>query len=255
MNWSQPPRPAELTEQRLLKAVLDGDFPPDSTLPGERELATRLGVTRPTLREALQRLARDGWFDIQHGKPTRVCDYWREGNLNVLSALVRYSQRLPDDFVPNLLAVRLSLAPAYTRAAVERGADQVIALLNGYADLQEGDSAERFATADWKLHHGLTLASGNPVFTLILNGVADFYVQMAHRYFSQPQARAASRTWYADLLAAARAGDPATAERTTRLAMQESIGFWHALEPSERAEESMLTPFGTTEPRATGGKR
>ena len=110
-------------------------------------------------------------------------DYWREGNLNVLSALVRHSRRLPDDFVPNLLAVRQSLAPAYTRAAVVRGADQVIALLNGYTDLQDGDSAERFATADWKLHHGLTLASGNPIFTLILNGFADFYVHMARLYF------------------------------------------------------------------------
>jgi GntR family negative regulator for fad regulon and positive regulator of fabA len=229
LNWSQPPRPAELTEQRLLQAVLNGEFPPGSTLPGERELAAQLGVTRPTLREALQRLARDGWFDIQHGKPTRVRDYWREGNLNVLSALVRHSQPLPDDFVPNLLAVRQSLAPAYTRAAVERGADQVIVLLNGYADLQDQDSAERFATADWKLHHGLTLASGNPVFTLILNGFADFYVHMACLYFSQPQARSASRTWYADLLVAARAGDAGAAEHTTRRAMQESIDLWHAL--------------------------
>ena len=229
MNWSQPLRPAELTEQRLLQAVLNGEFPPGSTLPGERELAAQLGVTRPTLREALQRLARDGWFDIRHGKPTRVRDYWREGNLNVLSALVRHSQRLPDDFVPNLLAVRKSLAPAYTRAVVERGADQVIALLNGYADLQDGDSAGRFSTADWKLPHGLTLAAGNPIFTLILNGFADFYVHMACLYFTQPQARSASWAWYAELLAAARPGVAGAAEHVTRRAMQESIDLWHAL--------------------------
>lgn len=227
MNWSSPPRPAELTEQRLLEAILNGAFPPGSVLPGERELAAQLGVTRPTLREVLQRLARDGWFDIKQGKPTRVRDYWREGNLNVLSALVRHAERLPDNFVPNLLAVRLSMAPAYTRAAVERSADDVAALLAGYADL--ADTAESFADADWDLHHGLTLASGNPVFTLILNGFADFYVQMARRYFSQPQARAASRAWYADLLAAARAGDTEAAEQTTRQAMQESIDLWQAL--------------------------
>jgi GntR family negative regulator for fad regulon and positive regulator of fabA len=227
MNWSSPPRPAELTEQRLLQAVLNGEFPPGSTLPGERELAAQLGITRPTLREVLGRLAHDGWFDIQHGKPTRVRDYWREGNLNLLGTLVRYSQHLPDDFVPNLLAVRLSMAPSYTRTAVERDAHQVVALLNGYADLQ--DDAERFAHADWDLHHGLTLASGNPVFTLILNGFADFYVQMAHIYFSQPQARTSSRGWYADLLAAARAGDAAEAEQVTRRVMQESIDLWYAL--------------------------
>ncbi|VEI44878.1 fatty acid metabolism regulator [Actinobacillus equuli] len=33
-------------------------------------------MTRTTLREVLQRLARDGWLHIQHGKPTRVNDVW-----------------------------------------------------------------------------------------------------------------------------------------------------------------------------------
>lgn len=227
MNWSSPPRPAELTEQRLLQAVLNGHLPPGTTLPGERELAAQLGVTRPTLREVLHRLARDGWFDIQQGKPTRVRDYWREGNLNVLSALVRHSERLPDDFVPNLLAVRLSMAPAYTRAAVEQDADQVVAMLTGYPDLE--DSSTRFAEADWELHRGLTLASGNPIYTLILNGFADFYVQMARLYFSQTQAREASRAWYSDLLSISRSGDAQAAERRTLQAMQESIDLWRAL--------------------------
>jgi len=216
-----------VTELRLLRAVLNGEFSPGSTLPGERELAAQLGVTRPTLREVLQRLAQDGWFDIQQGKPTRVRDYWREGNLNVLSALVRYSERLPDDFVPNLLAVRLSMAPAYTRAAVERAADQVAALLTGYPDLE--DSAARFAKADWELHRGLTLASGNPIYTLILNGFGDFYVQMARLYFAQAQARETSRAWYSGLLAAAQEGDAEAAERRTHQAMQESIDLWRAL--------------------------
>ena len=224
MNWSSPPRPAELTEQRLLQAVLDGEFPPDSTLPAERELAAQLGVTRPTLREVLGRLARDGWFDIQHGKPTRVRDYWREGNLSVLGALVRHSDKLPDDFVPNLLAVRLCMAPAYTRAAVERAAGQVVMLLDGYPDLD--DTAEAFAQADWDLHRRLTIASGNPVFTLILNGFSDFYVQMARLYFAQSQARAESRTWYADLMSAAQARDADVAEQRARQMMEKSIQLW-----------------------------
>jgi GntR family negative regulator for fad regulon and positive regulator of fabA len=227
MHWSSPSRPAELTEQRLLQAVLSGEFAPGSYLPAERELATQLGVTRPTLREVLHRLARDGWFDIQQGKPTRVRDYWREGNMNVLNALVRHGEHLPENFVPNLLAVRLSLAPAYTRAAVERSSDTVLVLLDGYAELE--DEAEHFATADWKLHHNLTLASGNPVFTLILNGFANFYVHMARNYFSQPQARSASRAWYTDLRTATYSGDAKMAEQVTRQAMQESIDLWRAL--------------------------
>lgn len=170
--WSRPQRPAAYAEQALVTAILDGTYPPGSTLPGERELARLLGVTRPTLREALQRLERDGWIAINHGKPTQVNDYWRAGGLNVLSGLVRYGQ-LPPGFVSKLLEVRLAMAPAYTRAAVELAAGDVAAYLAGHS--QVPDSARAFARYDWGLHHMLTVASGNPVYTLILNGFAGFY--------------------------------------------------------------------------------
>jgi DNA-binding FadR family transcriptional regulator len=87
-----------------------------------------------------RRLSIACWFDIQHGKPTRVRDHWREGNLNVLSALVRHSVPLPDDFIPNLLAVRMCLAPAYARAGVDQSTDQVIDLLKACTD--KGRSGE-----------------------------------------------------------------------------------------------------------------
>ena len=148
-NWSAPQRPAAYAEQSLVSAILDGTYPPGSTLPGERELARQLGVTRPTLRETLQRLECEGWMTIRQGKSTRVNDIWREGGLTVLSALVRYSDQLPPNFVPNLLEVRLALAPAYTRAAVERSATTVAAFLEGYSELD--DSPEAFAAFDWAL--------------------------------------------------------------------------------------------------------
>lgn len=53
-------RPAEQAERQLIQEILNGVFPADSALPPERALAGMLGVTRPTLREVLQRLARDG---------------------------------------------------------------------------------------------------------------------------------------------------------------------------------------------------
>jgi GntR family negative regulator for fad regulon and positive regulator of fabA len=223
-TWSAPQRPAEYAEQALVAAILDGTYPPGSRLPGERTLSSQLGVTRPTLREALQRLARDGWVEIQQGKATRVNDFWRQGGLNVLSAVVRYAQRIPPDFVPNLLEVRLAMAPAYTRAAVERGPEQVVEYLAAHNDLN--DTPDAFAVFDWGLHYTLTLASGNPVYTLILNGFAGFYEQMARLYFAAPQARASSRWFYAALLAAAEAGNAEEAESVTRKVMQESIALW-----------------------------
>jgi GntR family negative regulator for fad regulon and positive regulator of fabA len=223
-NWSAPQRPAAYAEETLVAAILDGTYSPGSTLPGERDLAAQLGVTRPTLREALQRLACDGWLTIQQGKATVVNDYWREGGLGVLGALVRYGQQLPADFIPNLLEVRLALAPAYTRAAVDRAAEAVAGCLARTATLT--DSPQAFAAFDWTLHHTLTVTSGNPVYTLILNGFAGFYEDVAHLYFTPPAARATSRAFYAALLDAARHGDSAAAEQITRSVMEESIRLW-----------------------------
>jgi GntR family negative regulator for fad regulon and positive regulator of fabA len=223
-NWSAPQRPAAYAEQALVSAILDGTYSPGSTLPGERDLAAQLGVTRPTLRETLQRLACDGWLTIQQGKPTEVRDYWREGGLGVLDALVRYGQQLPPDFIPNLLQVRLAMAPAYTRAAIERDSANVAACLAKQATLDDAPPA--FAAFDWTLHHTLTVASGNPVYTLILNGFAGFYEEMACLYFARPEARASSRAFYAALLDAARCADAAAAEQITRTVMEESIRLW-----------------------------
>jgi len=223
-NWSAPQRPAAYAEETLLTAILDGTYPPGSTLPGERDLAAQLGVTRPTLRETLQRLACEGWLTIQQGKPTRVNDFWRDGGLDVLGALVRYGRQLPPDFVPNLLEVRLSMAPAYTRAAVASSPDCVVAYLIEQDSLD--DSPQALAAFDWGLHRTLTIASGNPVYVLILNGFAGFYEEMACLYFSRPQARAVSRAFYAALLDAARRRDAGAAERVVRTVMQESIELW-----------------------------
>lgn len=223
-NWSSPPRPAALTEQRLTQAFLEGKFPIGGTLPGERDLAAQLGVTRPTLREALQRLARDGWITIRQGKPTRVNDFWWEGSLNVLGAIVRYGRQIPPDFVPNLLEVRLALAPSYTRAAVQREPAALAAFLAPYPTLE--DRPGIFAAADWDLHLALIRASGNPIYMLIYNGFGGFYVEMAQLYFAQPQARDASRSYYAALLACAQNADPEAASEASRRAMEQSIVLW-----------------------------
>jgi GntR family transcriptional regulator, negative regulator for fad regulon and positive regulator of fabA len=231
VNWSPPERPAVYAERALLTSILDGTYPAGSPLPGERDLAARLGVTRPTLRETLQRLARDGWLTIRQGKATLVNDYWREGGLKVLDALVEHDKALPADFIPHLLEVRLALAPAYARAAVEHCASQVTGLLARAAALS--DTPDAYAAFDWALHHTLTIASGNPVYTLILNGFAGFYEQMARQYFARPLARTASRAFYSALQGAAEAGDSERAEEITRSMMGKSITLWRELNGQE----------------------
>jgi len=228
LNWSIPEKPAELTENRIVAAFLDGTFPVDSSLPAERELALKLGVTRPTLREALQRLARDGWIEIRQGKPTRVRDYWQEGNLAVLAAIARRRQDLPGNFVPDLLAVRVLLAPAYARLAIERAPRCIISLLESSPATKS--SAQEFSSFDWQLHHQLTICSGNPVFTLILNGFQDLYVEMGKLYFSIPETRKSSLSFYEGLLDCARNSDASRAFTLTTQVMEDSLAFWKKIQ-------------------------
>lgn len=224
MRHTAPRKPAADAEKALVTAILEEKFPPGSVLPAERDLAVRLGVTRPTLREVIGRLERDGWLTVRHGKPTLVNNVWRSGGLNVVSGIVRHAKVLPPGFVPSLLELRLLISPAYARAAVERSAADVRDLLANCGDLPE--TATAFAAFDWRLHYRLTVASGNPLFTLILNGFAGFYERMARLYFRSPEARGASRRFYAALLESARGGDGAAAETITRDVMARSIEMW-----------------------------
>ncbi len=231
-NWIAPPRPNTYAESALISSILDGDFQPGATLPGERTLAGQLGITRSTLREAIQRLARDGWLTVHQGKPTVVNNYWEEGGLNVLSALVEHSEQLPPNFVTHLLEVRQQLAPAYTYAAVSHAPDVIADYLTGRDGLN--DSPEAMATFDWRLHHLLTIVSQNPIYTLILNGFADFYERLAQIYFLSNEGRQSSRVFYADLATAVSNHDPVAAEIISKQAMQESIRVWQA---SKAAQE------------------
>jgi GntR family negative regulator for fad regulon and positive regulator of fabA len=223
-NWSAPTRPNIYAEQMLISAILDGTYPPGSTLPGERTLAAELGITRPTLREAIQRLSRDGWLTVQQGKSTVVNDYWREGGLNVLSTLVQHGSYLPTGFVTHLLEVRLQLAPAYTRAAVKNEPQTVVQFLDGRFALS--DDAHSYAEFDWRLHRLLTASSSNPIYTLILNGFGDFYEKLARIYFIPAEARARSLAFYTSLAQAAAENDPQSAEEASRDTMMESIELW-----------------------------
>jgi len=51
----------------------------------------------------MQRLSRDGWLDIQQGKPTFIRDYLKDGNLNILAGLLKADPDLVPNLVPDLL--------------------------------------------------------------------------------------------------------------------------------------------------------
>jgi GntR family negative regulator for fad regulon and positive regulator of fabA len=223
-KWKPIQKPAEIAEQRLLDAILSGRFAVNSYLPGERDLAAQIGVTRPTLRESLQRLARDGWLDIQHGKPTRVRDYWLEGSMGVLSTLAQMPSQQTPDFVAHLLEIRVLLAPAYTRQSMETASAEIAALLAKFETIEDTPAA--FSDADWEVHHLLTLRAANPIFRLLLNSFQGMYHVMAEHYFVAAENRERSRAYYTELLACAKKNAYLKAETLTRDVMSESLAQW-----------------------------
>jgi GntR family negative regulator for fad regulon and positive regulator of fabA len=222
--WLVPQKPADLAESQLLSAILDGSFPIASALPPERELAQQLGVTRPTLREALQRLARDGWIQIQQGKSTIVKNYWVDGNLIMLNSLAKHSDLISPDFVTKLLEVRVALAPAYIRLAIENDPSRVINFLEDAQNLP--DTALAYSQFDKDLHHYLCTLTENPIYTMIYNGFREISYQFGIGYFNPPKARRISQEYYQGLLQDAKNKDPKSAAERTAKVMQTSIDLW-----------------------------
>ncbi len=111
--------PASFAEKYIIESIWNSHFPQGSILPAERELSELIGVTRTTLREVLQRLARDGWLTIQHGKPTRVNDYMNTSGLNILDTLVTLEGEDVHGVLENLLSARTDISGVYMRYAVK----------------------------------------------------------------------------------------------------------------------------------------
>ena len=98
--------PAALAEEYIVKSIWNNRFPAGSDLPAERELADIIGVTRTTLREVLQRLARDGWLSIQHGKPTRVNNVWETAGPNIIETLIKLDRSTIPMIIANVVSLR-----------------------------------------------------------------------------------------------------------------------------------------------------
>ncbi|WP_033440463.1 FadR/GntR family transcriptional regulator [Saccharothrix sp. NRRL B-16314] len=149
----------EETVERLMQAIRLGVVGPGERLPAERDLATRLGVSRVTLREAIRSLQDAGYVESRRG---------RYGGTFVNSPLpVPAPDRRVD---PEELADALTL-----RAAVETGAAECAAARalgpverrNLVARLTECRDAtvEEYRRKDSRLHLAIAEATGSPSLT------------------------------------------------------------------------------------------
>ena len=178
-------KPAQFTEHEIIKAIVEGEWSAGQNLPPERELADLLGVTRPTLREVLQRLSRDGWIKIKHGRPTIVNDYKNEGGLGVLRSLTNYEDFTSKKLIRDWLEFRIMILPDLAQKAVLSNSEEILNKLNSSPNINAVGS--EFAIFDWDLQMLLVKLSKNSIALMIYNDLSEIYYKESTVYFSDKQ--------------------------------------------------------------------
>lgn len=237
MKFTQPLRPGPFTEHQIIESILNGRYPPGSVLPAERRLAQDIGVTRPTIREALQRLENEGWVSIRHGKATLVNNFWKSGGLRLLGTMLHHGDVLPPLIIEHLLELRVIFTPPVAGRAAENAPATIAAHLEQCTKL--ADEAFAFGEFDWRLQELIAGYSGNPVHLMLLNDFRSIFRNLATTYFQHRCARLASLEFYQSLHDAV-LHNTAAVEKIVRTAMQQSIAIWKETAPADR-EKNICT--------------
>lgn len=162
----QPLRTAPLKEQvvhELKRLIADGTLKPGDQLPGERDLSERLGVSRSTVREAVQLLGALGMLDVRHGHGTFVrAD---AGDDELLRNTWRDWTVDNSDRIRELLEVRRGIDGLAAELAALRRDDEALATMaEAIEQMREADATHDVPTlveADLAFHRALFAASGN----------------------------------------------------------------------------------------------
>lgn len=171
---TSPDSKADAVADRLRNAILAGELAAGTDLPGERELAAQLGVSRLTLRAALQRLEAEGLVRPMHGSGNRVLDWRETGGLGLLGhlAAMGHTQGAIALF-HDVLELRRAVAVEAVGRATERATAGEIAALAAHVAFQEtliGDPP-RYIAADLTFARMVSKASHNVALVFSVNTI------------------------------------------------------------------------------------
>ena len=156
------PRAAETIAAELERQILEGSLRPGDRLPPERELAARLGVSRPPLREAIQLLAARGLVTTRHGVGTTVTDRLQARFVDSWQQMLALHPGLQHD----MLEFRRMLEGQSARLAAERAtAPDLDRMETAWQQLEASYEATADPTlntdADVAFHQAIAEASHN----------------------------------------------------------------------------------------------
>ena len=161
MSKLQVPRVSDAVATTLEQRILEGSLKPGDRLPAERELAAELGVSRPSLREAIQKLASKGLLRSQQGGGTYVTGALQATFLDPWQAMVGSYPNLRED----VLELRRTVEGQAAEWAAERATDaDLLRLTQAFERLQEAADLPEIATraaADIAFHQAIGEAAHN----------------------------------------------------------------------------------------------
>jgi DNA-binding FadR family transcriptional regulator len=159
---------------QLRQLIDEGEYPVGSRLPPERELAEKLGVSRPTVREALIALDVEGRIRIKVGSGITVIEQHP-------AAIVPPCDQVAGPF--ELLSARAFVESAVAEEAARVAADEDIARLDSLLAEAEGRlSWDAWIILDRQFHVGVAATLGNAV---LVRCVGDLFDQRINPYFER----------------------------------------------------------------------
>jgi DNA-binding FadR family transcriptional regulator len=200
--------------ERLKAFIGDGGYQPGDKLPPERVLIGSLGLTRATLRKALDSLDREGIIWRHVGKGTFLAG--RPDGEASLSNLVQ--QMTP----VKMMRARLAIEPAIAReAAINASREALIRIKQARARARDATNWADYETHDDQLHREIAEATDNILLVTLFDQVNEVRRAVAMNIVVRGTTRPpASHTSFAEhdrLVEAIEARDPAAAQEAMRI--------------------------------------
>ena len=151
----------DLVLDQILQTIRDGEFCPGDRLPPERNLAQMLGVSRPTLREAIAALAILDVLEIRQGAGTFVKTNAIDENLAYKAATLLRSEKSHLHALEMLLLVEPEIASLAAQRAEDSDLQQMRATLAAIE--KRAESQTTFKQSGMDFHLALIRSIDNPV--------------------------------------------------------------------------------------------
>jgi GntR family transcriptional regulator, transcriptional repressor for pyruvate dehydrogenase complex len=155
----------------IKQLIVSGRVGPGEKLPRESELASQLGLSRSSLREAVRALALIGVLDTRQGDGTYVTGL---GPQLLLEATGFVADFLQDHrALQELLEVRRLLEPTATALAAVRISEQELSrLLECRSRMDSASTVEELVEADDEFHDVIVDAAGQAILASLIKSLA-----------------------------------------------------------------------------------